>query len=148
MKLGFNLTFSCDHLSWVCDHNDSSIVLKLWLVCMGVLFHGCVLLGSFKLKCMSIASITLIFFFLTKFRGMYCIQQNSVGIWMHTTSFDALRNTSISIPYTSAWCLILDINCCIDHVHILFFSQHFNLEIMTNDTFQPTLQFSQYRLEV
>ena len=114
----------------------------------GVLFHGCVLLGSFKLKCTSIEFITLIFFFLTKFRVMYCIQQNSIGIWVHTTSSVALQNTSIFVPYTSTWCLILDINYCVDHVHIQFFSQHFNLEIMIHDTFQPILQFAQYCLKV
>ena len=69
-----------------------------------------------------IASITLIFFFLTKFRVMYCIQQNSISIWVHLSAFDVMRNHSIFAPYTSMWCLIFDINYCVDHVHMnLFF---------------------------
>ena len=67
---------------------------------------------------------------------------------MHNTSSVAVRNTSIFATYTSALCLILDIRYGVDHVHILIFSHHFNLDIMIHETFQSILQFAQCRLKV
>ena len=44
--------------------------------------------------------------------------------------------------------IILDIRYGVDHVHILIFSHHFNLDIMIHETIQSILQFSQRRLKV